>query len=101
MGHLDIITRAAAMFDEVIVGVVNRRSARPRRCSRRGAREFVQRATEDLANVQVAAFLTSSSISRTSKAPGHRQRITDDHDFEYEFEMNQLNHEAPDIECPT
>ena len=32
-GHIDVITRAAALYDEVIVAVVNHPSARARRCS--------------------------------------------------------------------
>ena len=101
-GHLDVITRAADMFDEVVVGVVNVQIRKSKALFTAEERcEMVERATEHLANVSVEPrSRRSSSISRTSKAPARSSR-----DYgrsptsSYEFEMNQLNRrQAPDIE---
>ena len=101
MGHVDVITRAAAMFDQVIVAVVNA-SVRKNR-SLFGAEErvgFVERATAHLDNVSVEPFSTlvvDYARERGAKAIVKGLRAISD--FEYELEMNQLNrHMAPDVE---
>ena len=100
-GHLDVITRAAAMFDEVIVGVVNlpiRKGktifAAEERCA------FIEGATGHLDNVLVATFSNLVvEFARDNGAKAIVKGLRAISDFEYEFEMNQLNRrQAPDIE---
>src|SRR5256885_11160698 len=100
-GHLDVIGRAAAMFDEVIVGVVNlpiRKGTTLFPADERCA--MLEEATADLENVRAQAFsnlLVDFAREHGAKAIVKRLRAISD--FEYEFEMNQLNRKmAPDIE---
>src|SRR3954471_7462803 len=100
-GHLDVISRAARMYDEIVVGVVNvqvRKSkalfSAEERCS------MVEAATAHLPNISVASF--SSLVVEFAHEQGAAaivkglRTITD---FGYEFEMNQLNRrQDPDIE---
>jgi pantetheine-phosphate adenylyltransferase len=100
-GHMDVIGRAADMYDEVIVAVVN---APPRKgptlfdIEERIA--FIEQATKDLANVRAEPFDTlivdfAHQVGARAIVKGLRAIS----DFEYEFEMNQLNRrQAPDIE---
>ena len=100
-GHLDVIARAAEMFDEVIVGVVNlpiRKGKTLFDVSERLA--FIEEATADLANVRAQPFSTlvvdfAHEVGAKAIVKGLRAIS----DFEYELEMNQLNRTlAPDIE---
>ena len=100
-GHLDVITRAAKMFDKVIVAVVNlpvRKGSTLFGAEERVA--FVTNAIRDLANVSVEPFsilVVEFARSRGAKAIVKGLRAISD--FEYELEMNQLNHrQAPDVE---
>ena len=54
LGHLDIIRRAAAMFDEVVVAVLSQ-SEKTYLFSLEKRREMLARVTDDLANVRVVA----------------------------------------------
>jgi pantetheine-phosphate adenylyltransferase len=100
-GHLDVISRAAAMFDTVIVAVVNlpiRKGQTLFSADERVA--FVEHATSELGNVQVEPFrnlVVEFARERGAKAIVKGLRAISD--FEYELEMNQLNRrQAPDIE---
>ena len=100
-GHLDVITRAAGLYDEVIVGVVNRSLRKD--ATLFGVEErlaFIERATADMPNVRAEAF--STLVVDFARAKGARaivKGLRAISDFEYEFEMNQLNRmQAPDIE---
>src|SRR5215831_7993876 len=56
-GHLDVISRASAMFDKVIVAVVNTPLRKGETLFTTEERvSFVERATESLANVTVEPF---------------------------------------------
>jgi pantetheine-phosphate adenylyltransferase len=100
-GHLDVIGRAAAMFDELIVGVVNlpvRKGSTlfsaDERCG------FLEAATEHLENVTARPF--SNLVVDFARENGARaivKGLRAISDFEYEFEMNQLNRrQAAEIE---
>lgn len=100
-GHLDVISRASEMFDHVVIGVVNlpiRKGktlfAVEERCS------FVEEATGDLSNVSVRPFSNLVvDFARECGAKAIVKGLRAISDFEYEFEMNQLNRrQAPDIE---
>jgi pantetheine-phosphate adenylyltransferase len=101
LGHIDIIERAAVVFDTVIVGVVNQPVRKQQtlfdaeeRCS------FLADAVEKLGNVQVKAFDTLLvDFARQHSASAIVKGLRAISDFEYEFEMNQLNRKmAPEIE---
>jgi pantetheine-phosphate adenylyltransferase len=101
LGHIDVITRAAGMFDELIVAVVNasvRKSSALFTAQERI--EFIERATTHLPNVTVEPFSTlvvDYARERGAKAIVKGLRAISD--FEYELEMNQLNRNlAPDVE---
>ncbi len=100
-GHIDVITRAAETFDEIIVAVVNA-SVRKNRAlfSAEERVEFIRHATSHLSNVSVDTFDVlvteyAHRVGATAIVKGLRAIS----DFEYELEMNQLNrHLADDIE---
>ena len=100
-GHVDVITRASLMFDELIVGVVNASVRKSK--SLFSAEErigFIQEATAHLGNVRVEPFsnlVVQFARERGAKAIVKGLRAISD--FEYELEMNQLNRQlASDIE---
>ena len=100
-GHLDVITRAAAIFDEVIVSVVNasvRKSKALFNAEQRIA--FIEEATKHLDNVRAEPFdVLIVDFARQKGATAIVKGLRAISDFEYEFEMNQLNRKmAPDIE---
>ena len=100
-GHLDIIGRAARVFDRVVVGVVGNA---PRKLEHMfnadERRAFIVEATADIANVEVAIFRNLLvEFAREHGATTIVKGLRAISDFEYEFEMNQLNRKlAPDIE---
>ena len=100
-GHLDVITRAAAMFDELIVGVVNLPIRKGKTLFEATERVgFVREATGHIDNVRVETF--SNLVVDFAREQGARaivKGLRAISDFEYEFEMNQLNRkQAPEIE---
>ena len=54
-GHLDIIKRAASLFDEVVVGVLNN-SAKSPLFSVEERVNILKKATQDIPNVEVRSF---------------------------------------------
>lgn len=99
-GHLDIITRAASLMDEVIVAVAD---STPKKTlftiEERTA--LAKEATKHLPNVTVESFDNmlvdfAKSKGATVVIKGLRA-ITD---FEYEFQMNAMNHQL-DYEIET
>jgi pantetheine-phosphate adenylyltransferase len=100
-GHLDVIGRASAMFDQVVVGVVNLpvRKVTPLFSAEERVR-FVENATRHLENVKVETFATLVvDFARLKGAKAIVKGLRAISDFEYEFEMNQLNRmQAPGIE---
>jgi pantetheine-phosphate adenylyltransferase len=100
-GHVDIIARAARVFDLVVVGVVNqpvRKATTLFTADER--RRFLLQATEKLGNVEVEVFDTLLvDFARKHGAGALVKGLRAISDFEYEFEMNQLNRKlAADIE---
>ena len=100
-GHLDVIRRAAGLYDEVVVAVVNRSVRKSK--SLFGIEDrvgFIQRAVADLDNVRVEPF--STLVVDFAKEKGARaivKGLRAISDFEYELEMNQLNRrQNPEIE---
>jgi pantetheine-phosphate adenylyltransferase len=102
-GHLDIIGRAARVFDRVVVGVVNQPVRKQTTLfNAKERREFIEAAiaSNGLRNVEVAAFsVLLVDFARQHGATAIVKGLRAISDFEYEFEMNQLNRNlAPDIE---
>jgi pantetheine-phosphate adenylyltransferase len=100
-GHLDVIRRAANLYDEVVVAVVNR-SVR-KSSALFGIEErlaFIRSALADLETVRVEPFSTLVvDFARTVGAKAIVKGLRAISDFEYELEMNQLNRrQDPEIE---
>jgi pantetheine-phosphate adenylyltransferase len=100
-GHLDVIGRASAMYDSVIVGVVNLPWRKGKTLFDAEERvNFIQNATRELPNVTVEPFSTLLvEFARARGAMAIVKGLRAISDFEYELEMNQLNRrQAPGIE---
>jgi len=100
-GHLDVIARTAELFDEVVVAVVN--------LSRRKAQTlfsveeriaFIEEGVAPIDNVRVEQFsVLVVDFARDQGARAIVKGLRAISDFEYEFEMQQLNRlQAPDID---
>ena len=100
-GHLDIIGRSARVFDRVVVGIVGNA---PRKAEHMFSAEermaFIEEATAHIANVHVEIFRNLVvEFAREHRATAIVKGLRAISDFEYEFEMNQLNRKlAPEIE---
>jgi pantetheine-phosphate adenylyltransferase len=100
-GHLDIIGRAANVFDTVVVGVVNQPVRKQKTLFTAADRvSFIAEQVAEYRNVQVKPFDTLLvDFAREHGAKAIVKGLRAISDFEYEFEMNQLNRKmAPDIE---
>src|ERR1700712_3642130 len=100
-GHLDIITRAASTFDEVVVAVVHRPHRKGTTLFSIEERlSFIADATADLPNVRVETFRTLIvDFAREVGAQAIVKGLRAISDFEYELEMFQMNrHVAPEID---
>ena len=100
-GHLDVIARAAGLFDELIVAVVNLPVRKGRTLFDITERvAFIEHATADLGNVRAEPFdVLVVDFARKIGAKAIVKGLRAISDFEFEFEMNQLNRKlAPEIE---
>jgi len=100
-GHLDIIGRAANVFDRVVVGVVNQPTRKQQTVfSAEERMAFLKNAVAAHPNVEVEVFsVLLVEFARERGAGVVVKGLRAISDFEYEFEMNQLNRKlAPEIE---
>jgi len=100
-GHLDIIGRVARIFDRVVIGVVDQPLRKQKTLFTAEERAgFIERATSELENVEPMVFSTLLvEFARENGATTIVKGLRAISDFEYEFEMNQLNRKlAPEIE---
>jgi pantetheine-phosphate adenylyltransferase len=100
-GHVDIIARAANVFDRVIVGVVDAQFRKQQPLFDAAQRKaFLEQATEHLDNVEIEVFSNLLvEFARDHGAGAIVKGLRAISDFEFEFEMNQLNRKlAPEIE---
>jgi pantetheine-phosphate adenylyltransferase len=100
-GHLDVIGRASAMYDEVVVAVVNLPWRKGKTVFSAEERVgFVENATRELSNVSVEPFsILLVDFARQRGAMAIVKGLRAISDFEYELELNQLNRtQAPEIE---
>jgi pantetheine-phosphate adenylyltransferase len=100
-GHLDIIQRTAELFDEVVVAVVNLSTRKNQPLFGIDERiGFIESATSDLENVRAEPFdILVVDFARKAGAKSIVKGLRAISDFEYEFEMHQLNRmQAPDVD---
>ena len=100
-GHVDVITRAARIFDRVVVGVVGNPHHKTPMFDVPERVEFLKQALDGLApNVEVDVFSELGvDFARRWDAKVIVKGLRVLSDFEWEFQMNQLNRTlAPDIE---
>ncbi len=100
-GHVDIITRTSKVFDQVVVGVVNNPIRKEKTLfDAEERRAFIEQATADLGNVEVRVFSNLLvEFARELGAKAIVKGLRAISDFEYEFEMAQLNRKLdPNIE---
>jgi pantetheine-phosphate adenylyltransferase len=99
-GHLDIIRRAAGIFERVVVGVVRDPQHKATMFSVDERVGFLREALGDLTNVQVEVF--SDLVVEFARRFGARTMVKGLRaisDFEWEFQMHHLNRNlAPEVE---
>jgi pantetheine-phosphate adenylyltransferase len=99
-GHVDVITRAAAIFDRVVIGVVGNPQHKAPMFTLDERVGFLRDTVGGLENVEVDVFselVVDFAHKWEAKVIVKGLRVISD--FEWEFQMNQLNrHLAPEIE---
>lgn len=98
-GHLDIIERAAALVDELVVAVLKNNAKTPL-FSEEERVKMLKDVTEHIPNVRVESFSgLSVEFARQSGAKFIVRGLRAVTDFEYELQMAQTNRVlAPDID---
>jgi pantetheine-phosphate adenylyltransferase len=100
LGHVDVIMRAAGIFDRVVVGVVGNPAHKKPMFSLDERVAFLREALVGLDNVEVDVFkelVVDFARRWDAKIIVKGLRVISD--FEWEFQMNQLNRTlAPEIE---
>ena len=99
LGHLDIITRAAAIFDELIVGVLVNNTKKPM-FTMEERYEMLVESVKHLPNVKVMTFEGMTiDFARQNDAKVIIRGLRVISDYESEMQIAQTNHNiAPDIE---
>jgi pantetheine-phosphate adenylyltransferase len=97
-GHLDIVRRCAAIFDEVVVAVgVNKTKARMFDTDERV--EMITLVTADLPNVRVEQFEgLVVEFCQARDIPVIVKGLRAISDFDYELQMAQMNHSLAGVE---
>jgi pantetheine-phosphate adenylyltransferase len=99
-GHIDVIKRAADIFDRVVVGVVGNPQHKAPMFALDERVDFLKQALGDLENVEVDVFSELVvEFARKWEAKVIVKGLRVISDFEWEFQMNQLNRTlAPEVE---
>jgi len=99
-GHIDVIKRSAAIFDRVVIGVVNEPRHKKPMFTLDERVAFLNDALGDVENVEIDVFsvlVVEFAQKWGAKVIVKGLRVISD--FEWEFQMNQLNRTlAPEIE---
>ena len=99
-GHVDVITRAAGIFDRLVVGVVGEPRHKKPLFSLDERVEFLKEALSGLQNVEVEVF--SELVVEFARHWGAKTMVKGLRaisDFEWEFQMHNLNRNlAPEVE---
>ncbi len=91
LGHLDIITRAAAMFDEIIV-VVMTNSSKQGSFSKEERLSMIKKTVKDIPNVKVDIYDgLLAEYAQDKNACAIIKGLRAMSDFEYEFQMALAN----------
>lgn len=99
LGHIDIISRASAMFDKVIVAVLVNSSKKPSFTTEERI-NLLKKALSDFDNIEIQSFdgLLADYAKETS-ADAVVRGLRAVSDFEYEFQMSLTNKRLnPDLE---
>lgn len=100
-GHLDIIKRAANVFDELVVGVLDNKDKTPL-FSVEERVNILKEATKDIPNVKVESFagllIDYCHEKRIHVVIRGLRAVTD---FEYELQMSQMNRKLSNHEVDT
>ena len=99
-GHVDVIRRAASIFDRVVVGVVQNPQHKAPLFPVEERVEFLEKALSGVDNVVVDVFSELVvEFARKHNARTMVKGLRVISDFEWEFQMNHLNRQlAPEIE---
>ena len=99
-GHLDIITRAAGIFDRVVVGVVRDPQHKATMFPVDERVRFLEDALAGIENVEVEVFSELVvEFARRFQAKTMVKGLRALSDFEWEFQMHHLNRNlAPEVE---
>jgi len=99
-GHVDVISRAAEIFDRVVVGVVGNPQHKEPMFTLDERVGFLRETLEGLENVEVDVFSELVvDFARRWEAKAIVKGLRVISDFEWEFQMNQLNRTlAPEVE---
>lgn len=99
LGHLDIIRRASALVDELVIGVLKNNSKK-NLFSTTERMEFLSRVTADIPNVRIISFdglLVDCAVEYGTHTIIRGLRAVTD--FEYELQLAQTNKRLrPDID---
>ena len=100
LGHLDIATRAAALFDSVVVSVYDAPVGKSVLFSTQERVTLFRNAVDRLPNVEVTPYTgLTVDFARQVGAKAIVLGLRTGSDFEYEFEMAFMNKKlAPDVE---
>ena len=100
VGHIDIIRRATRIFDRIVVGVVRQPRHKTTTFTLDERVGFLEASLGDLPQVTVASFSRLVvDFAREHGACAIVKGLRAISDFEWEFQMNNLNRGlAPDIE---
>jgi pantetheine-phosphate adenylyltransferase len=95
-GHLDVIRRAAGVFDKVIIAVLKNASKNPL-FSIEQRKELLMQVTQDIPNVEVDSF-DDLLINYMNEKKAHVivKGLRAVSDFEYELQMASLNRKLSD-----
>ena len=92
LGHVDIICRAAEIFDEVVVCVMHNAAKKSPMFTLEEKLSMARRAVEGYPNVRVEGYdgLLTEYVRRFEK-PVIVKGLRAASDFDYEFQMNMIN----------
>ena len=96
-GHLDVVRRAAGLFDRVEVAVLENPSKEPLFTVEERV-DMLREATADLANVEVDSFSGLLVDYARARGAGVIVKGVRAADFDYELQMAQMNRYLTDVE---
>ena len=98
-GHIDLVKRAANLFDEVIVSIASSQKKKPRFTLEERI-DLAQKVLSDCPNVSVKGFdILLIDFAKQQNASVLIRGLRAISDFEYEFQLASMNRNlAPDIE---